>query len=401
MSMRRSLVAAISCLLLSFAAAGQDVSHAPEDQAPEIEVLVSPVTVRLRGLSAVDENTAWASGREGTVLRTIDAGKTWSVFKVPGAEKLDFRDVEGFSAKEAVVLSIGPGEDSRVYRTSDAGKTWILALQNRDPRAFFDCFDFEGNEGRLLGDPIDGRFQLLATKDRGRSWAAVQGPEAVQGEAAFAASGTCVLLESQRLLSDSIEHEVLMTVVASGGDAARLHWHRQMPGSKSNWLASEIDESPKAASAGFFSIASGKLGRLVVGGDFQREAEPGRAIVLGVGAMHYGVDTNRTTPAHYRRSENEEELVPERRIQDVKVATFPSVREAISPPGYRSSVACSADRPLCVATGPSGSDSWDGKQWSSLAGAGYDSVDVASSVFWFSGDNGRLGRLVLPEVTKP
>ncbi|MFT3805980.1 WD40/YVTN/BNR-like repeat-containing protein, partial [Arenimonas sp.] len=135
MSMRRSLVAAISCLLLSFAAAGQDVSHAPEDQAPEIEVLVSPVTVRLYAACPPSTRTLpGPAAAKGTVLRTIDAGKTWSVFKVPGAEKLDFRDVEGFSAKEAVVLSIGPGEDSRVS-TSDAGKTWILALQNRDPRA--------------------------------------------------------------------------------------------------------------------------------------------------------------------------------------------------------------------------------------------------------------------------
>ena len=69
------------------------------------------------------------------MLRTVDAGKTWSVFKVPGAEKLDFRDVEGFSADEAVILSIGPGEDSRVYRTSDGGHTWIpRPRRTRNPK---------------------------------------------------------------------------------------------------------------------------------------------------------------------------------------------------------------------------------------------------------------------------
>ena len=31
-----------------------------------------------------------------------------------------------------------------------------------------------------------------------------------------------------------------------------------------------------------------------------------------------------------------------------------------------------------------------------IEGAGYDSVDVAGDVFWFSGDGGRLGRLVMP-----
>lgn len=35
-------------------------------------------------------------------------------------------------------------------------------------------------------------------------------------------------------------------------------------------------------------------------------------------------------------------------------------------------------------------------RWQSIPGIGYDSVDVADGVFWFSGDGGRLGRLVLP-----
>ena len=75
------------------------------------------MTVRLRGISAVDANIAWASGREGTVLRTLDGGKTWTNVSVPDAKALDFRDIEGFDANTAVVLSIGPGDASRVYRT--------------------------------------------------------------------------------------------------------------------------------------------------------------------------------------------------------------------------------------------------------------------------------------------
>src|SRR5690606_35242499 len=68
----------------------------------------SDVDVRLRGISAVDADVAWASGREGTVLRTVDGGAHWQAMRVPGAEALDFRDVEGFDADTAVVLSIGP-----------------------------------------------------------------------------------------------------------------------------------------------------------------------------------------------------------------------------------------------------------------------------------------------------
>jgi photosystem II stability/assembly factor-like uncharacterized protein len=61
----------------------------------------------LRGLSVVSDKVIWASGTNGTFLRTVDGGKTWTIGNVPGAEKLDFRDVEAFDANTAYVLSIG------------------------------------------------------------------------------------------------------------------------------------------------------------------------------------------------------------------------------------------------------------------------------------------------------
>src|SRR5688500_9143871 len=70
-----------------------------------------------RGLSVVNEKVVWASGTGGSVIRTIGGGKTWKVMEVPGAIKLDFRDVEAFDANIAYVLSIGNGDVSRIYKT--------------------------------------------------------------------------------------------------------------------------------------------------------------------------------------------------------------------------------------------------------------------------------------------
>src|SRR5689334_22487936 len=78
----------------------------------------SGTTASLRGLSAVDSKVAWASGTGGTSLRTTD-GATWRAATVPGAESLDFRDVEAFDARSAYLLSSGPGDKSRVYKTAD------------------------------------------------------------------------------------------------------------------------------------------------------------------------------------------------------------------------------------------------------------------------------------------
>lgn len=63
--------------------------------------------VRFRGLAAVSRSTAWAAGSKGTVLRTADGGSNWRNVSPPGAGELEFRDIEAFDARRAVVLAIG------------------------------------------------------------------------------------------------------------------------------------------------------------------------------------------------------------------------------------------------------------------------------------------------------
>src|SRR5690348_12844236 len=96
----------------------------------------SRTSAGLRGLSAADSKVVWASGQKGTYLRTTDGGATWVGRVVPGAESLDFRDVEAFGRDAAILLSSGPGHASRVYRTSDAGAHWTVVLQNEDETGF-------------------------------------------------------------------------------------------------------------------------------------------------------------------------------------------------------------------------------------------------------------------------
>jgi CheY-like chemotaxis protein len=91
--------------------------------------LKSNTTASLRGLSIVNGNVVWASGTDGTFVRTTDAGDTWQAGTVPGAEKLDFHGVYAVDAKTAYLMSIGNGNILCVddYETSLAG--WCLYLQ--------------------------------------------------------------------------------------------------------------------------------------------------------------------------------------------------------------------------------------------------------------------------------
>ena len=149
---------------------------------------------RLQAVSAVNPRVVWVSGLGGTYALTTDGGKTWQPGVVPGAETLQFRDVEGVNARVAYLMSAGPGADSRVYKTEDGGATWTLQFQNENPAAFYDCFAFwTQKRGITFSDAVDGRFPVIRTTD-GETWQDIGDflPPAQVGEAGFAASGTCV-----------------------------------------------------------------------------------------------------------------------------------------------------------------------------------------------------------------
>ncbi len=168
----------------------------PAAPAMSWAVQTSGTTASLRGLSVVDDRTAWASGSNGTVLRTLDGGTTWTLQPVPGAAATDFRDVEAFGPDDAVVMGIG--RPAAIYRTTDGGRTWARTFADDSPGIFLDGLAFvDEKNGLAVGDPMDGRFLIISTTDGGATWEVLPStsrPAALEGEAAFAASGTSLAL---------------------------------------------------------------------------------------------------------------------------------------------------------------------------------------------------------------
>ncbi|QBE65313.1 WD40/YVTN/BNR-like repeat-containing protein [Pseudoduganella lutea] len=235
------------------------VAAAPAFAQQAWQPQASGTQVELRGLSVVGPAVAWASGAKGTVLRTVDGG-TWQVLAVPGAEKLDFRDIHAADADTAIAMGAGPGDASRIYRTTDGGATWHLAITNPDPRGFWDAIAFwDARRGILFGDPVDGRFQVRVTSDGGATWQAVddEGLRALPGEGAFAASGTCL-------------------VVAGSGDAwfatggaLTPRVFRSKDGGRT-WQAAAVPVAAGAPARGLFSVGfrDAQVG-IAAGGDYK------------------------------------------------------------------------------------------------------------------------------------
>ncbi len=168
---------------------------------PTVTPLASGTTALLIGLSAAgDGRTVWTSGAGGSFSRSTDGGATWSAGRVPGADTLQFRDVEAFSDREAVMLSIGNGAASRIVRTDDGGATWTTAWVNAEPTAFYDCLAFhDARRGVAVSDAVGTRLPMISTGDGGRTWQAPTVPVVARaGEGGFASSGTCAIARGER-----------------------------------------------------------------------------------------------------------------------------------------------------------------------------------------------------------
>src|SRR6266850_8267585 len=140
---------------------------------PHWTIQQSGVTARLRGVSAVSDRVAWASGAGSTALRTADGGATWKKLTVT-TDVVDFRDIDAIDTQTAYVLSIGNGPASRIYKTTDAGATWTLQFKNNDGRAFYDAMAFwDAEHGIVMGDSIDRQFCIMSTEDGGQHWVRV------------------------------------------------------------------------------------------------------------------------------------------------------------------------------------------------------------------------------------
>lgn len=199
---RSAAVAALATLAIGVGACSPDdadpSSEAAVDGAPRLitEARSSGTDELLQAVSPAGDGVIWASGHGGTWARSTNGGDDWTSGVVPGADSLQFRDVEGFDAERAVLLAAGTGPLSRLLRTDDGGESWVEVFAMDEPEGFLDCMAFVDDErGWAYGDAVNGVLYLLETGDGGRSWARVSAnrlPPALDGEGGFAASGACV-----------------------------------------------------------------------------------------------------------------------------------------------------------------------------------------------------------------
>jgi hypothetical protein len=350
----------------------------------------SHTTAGLRGIHSLGNGIAWASGTEGTVLRTTDDGATWQHCSTPpNADKLDFRAIQAFDQNTAIVMSSGKGDLSRLYKTTDGCKTWKLVFTNPDKEGFWDAIKIDPKEklfGSLVGDPVNGRFAIFLTFDGGNNWERGRVlPKALDEEGLFAASNSSLVLQTNGMSPDGFitggpkGSRLLRISICVGVDSECFElgdFGPIKPTDKNRgrleqvyWQAEPIPLA-KGPSAGSFAIGvddhSGYWYKaVIVGGDY-KDANSSKSTAAYTNPGTGGTYLAAQTPPH----------------------------------GYRSSVAYDARTKTWITVGPNGTDISrdDGRNWTALKPSPQDPPDAdknwnALSLPFVVGLDGRIGKL--------
>jgi hypothetical protein len=276
------------------------------------QILDSGSTADLHSIDVVG-HSAWASGADGTVLRTTDDGATWQLCAIPpGAEHLDFRGVEAIDADTAIVMSSGKGDLSRLYQTEDGCKSWELYFSNPDKTGFWVAFRSNPETGALtiLGNPVNGAFRLFTQNPATGEFTSKPPVDiflpphrnplhAVPGEAVFAASNS---------LFTGAQPDGELGFVTGGKRSEIIqyvHFIGEYIGGSATWQRAPLPFASGERS-GAYSVARSTdvvqnrfLPIVVVGGDSKQPDSSSQTAVRSLDGIHFEAAQ---TPPHGFRS---------------------------------------------------------------------------------------------------
>jgi photosystem II stability/assembly factor-like uncharacterized protein len=207
---------------------------------------------------AVSENKVFYAGNKNRIgcINLEDKSKI-EVMIVKDTLQLEFRSLT--QTKEAV-FGLNIGNPALLYKFSKDLKTQKVVYQERHEKVFYDSMQFWNNqEGIAVGDPIVDCLNIIISRNGGETWTKIpceKLPKTIDGEAAFAASNTNIVVKND------------LTWVVSGGKKSRVFF------SDDKGISWKVYETPIVqgeAMTGIFSIDfyDAKIG-FIAGGNYEK-----------------------------------------------------------------------------------------------------------------------------------
>jgi len=145
----------------------------------------------------VDGNKVWYAGNNSRFgFYDLNQNKKTENHISKDSLKLEFRSMAKTS-KYIFILSVS--NPALLYQISKEEAQPKLVYQENHEKVFYDSMQFwNDSEGIAIGDPIEDCLSILVTRDGGNSWSKIPSavlPKVIDGEAAFAASNTNIVIK--------------------------------------------------------------------------------------------------------------------------------------------------------------------------------------------------------------
>lgn len=214
------------------------------------KISIRPITV--------SSDKVWYAADKNRVgfLSLVDANKMELTINKDSL-KIEFRSIAQTS-NSIFVLNVG--NPALLYKFSKNLVMKKLVYEEHNEKVFYDSMQFwNDSEGIAIGDPIDNCLSIIITRDGGETWTKTSCdklPKVLDGEAAFAASNTNIIINENS------------TWIVSGGKKSRVFYS---PDKGISWSVYETPIVQGEAMTGIFTadFYNDKIG-FIAGGNYEK-----------------------------------------------------------------------------------------------------------------------------------
>lgn len=209
----------------------------------------------------IDKNKVWYAadkGRYGSYNLETNQKKENIIIK--DSLPLEFRSIAQIPSHIFILNVASP---ALLYRISKDKNDEKLVYQENHEKVFYDSMQFwNDKEGIAMGDPIADCLNIVTTHDGGNSWNKIQCenlPKVSEGEAAFAASNTNIIIKGNN------------TWIVSGGKKSRVFYSRDKGNSWSVYETPLVQGKSMTGifTADFYDSNNG----FIAGGDYENRSQ--------------------------------------------------------------------------------------------------------------------------------
>ena len=260
----------------------------PENYSIKVESILKE-KISIRAVEIVNDTLllyAGSVGKYGLVdLRSHHIKK----FQLPAIQDSIHHGIRSVAKTADKLFLLTIESPAQLYQMNYDGSKLQLVYQENDTKVFYDSMQFWNNkEGIAIGDPTASCMCVITTKDGGLTWkktpcSAI--PKVAEGEAAFAASNTNLVVYKQKAW------------FVSGGKKSRLY-HSENKGKSWNITQLPIVQGKTMTGAYSMDFYKAKYG-MIVGGDWSNKAlNTDNKLVSKNGGKTWHVVANGQSPAY-------------------------------------------------------------------------------------------------------